>query len=59
MQGNEYVSLLSWIMNTYNGADMMMHPEINIDTSTIGPLLDNTILEELQVKYLKVSEQSL
>lgn len=54
MQGNKYVSLLSWIMNTYNGSDLMMHSEINIDTSTIGPLLENSIVEDLQVQYLKV-----
>ncbi|KAF4533325.1 hypothetical protein B566_EDAN004446 [Ephemera danica] len=53
LEGNEYVSLLSWIMNTYNGPELMLHPELNIDTSSIGPLLDNKIIEELQAQYLK------
>ncbi|XP_012139936.1 exocyst complex component Sec6 isoform X2 [Megachile rotundata] len=53
LEGNEYVSLLSWIMNTYTGPELMQHPELNIDTSDIGPLLNPEIISDLQEKYLK------
>lgn len=53
LEGNEYVSLLSWIMNTYTGPELMQHPELNIDTSDIGPLLSSEIISNLQEKYLK------
>ncbi|OXU16724.1 hypothetical protein TSAR_000990 [Trichomalopsis sarcophagae] len=53
LEGNEYVSLLSWIMNTYGGPEMMGHPELNINSKEIGSLLDSEIINELQQKYLK------
>ncbi|CAG2061393.1 unnamed protein product [Timema podura] len=58
LEGNEYVSVLSWIMNTYAGPDLMQHPELNIDTSVIGPLLSNEVVEELQSLYLKNMERN-
>jgi len=48
------VSLLSWIMNTYTGPELMQHPELNIDTSSLGPLLNNSVTDALQRQYLKV-----
>ncbi|KAI4484165.1 hypothetical protein M0804_007621 [Polistes exclamans] len=53
LEGNEYVSLLAWIMNTYTGPDLMQHPELNIDLRDIGPLLSSEIINDLQQKYLK------
>ncbi|XP_043269347.1 exocyst complex component 3 [Venturia canescens] len=53
LEGNEYVSLLAWIINTYTGHELMKHPELNIDTSDIGPLLSNEIIDDLQEKYLR------
>ncbi|KAK2587600.1 hypothetical protein KPH14_003727 [Odynerus spinipes] len=53
LEGNEYVSLLAWIMNTYTGPDLMQHPELNIDTRDIGPLLSTEIINDLQQRYLK------
>jgi exocyst complex component 3 len=58
LEGNEYVSILSWIMNTYSGAELMQHPELNIDTSSIGPLLNSVEIEKLQQQYLKVHKHS-
>jgi exocyst complex component 3 len=52
--GNEYVTLLSWIKNTYNGPDMMMNPELYINTSSIGPLLESEVVASLEGQYLKV-----
>ncbi|XP_014238496.1 exocyst complex component 3 [Trichogramma pretiosum] len=53
LEGNEYVSLLSWILNTYQGADMMGHPDLKINLKSIGSLIETEIVEELQEKYLK------
>ena len=53
LEGNEYVSLLAWIMNTYTGPELMQHPELNIDTNEIGPLLSREIVDDLQDQYLK------
>lgn len=53
LEGNEYVSLLAWIMNTYTGPELMRHPELNIDTSDIGPLLSPEMINDLQEKYLR------
>ncbi|XP_058802186.1 exocyst complex component 3 [Phymastichus coffea] len=53
LEGNEYVTLLGWIMNTYNGPEMMGIPELKINVDEIGPLLSKEILDDLQDKYLK------
>ncbi|XP_059478700.1 exocyst complex component 3-like [Neocloeon triangulifer] len=56
--GNEYVTLLSWIKNTYNGSDLMMNPELNINTSSLGPLLSSEKVVELEDQYLKNMEMN-
>lgn len=56
LEGNEYVSVLSWIVNTYPGPELMKHPELNIDTASIGPLLRVGVINDLQQKYLKNME---
>jgi len=58
LQGNEYVSMLSWIMNTYTGSELMQHPELNIDMSSVGPLLNNSVIDSLQQQYLKNMEMN-
>ncbi|KAK0175117.1 hypothetical protein PV327_008896 [Microctonus hyperodae] len=58
LEGNEYVSLLAWIMNTYTGPELMQHPELNININEIGPLLSSEILSELQEKYLQNMRQN-
>jgi hypothetical protein len=58
LEGNEYVSVLSWIMNTYAGPELMQHPELDIDISSIGPLLNNVEVDKLQKQYLKVLTHS-
>jgi exocyst complex component 3 len=59
LEGNEYVSILSWIMNTYAGPELMQHPELNIDTSSVGPLLNGVVIDSLQQQYLKVRSCSV
>jgi len=58
LEGNEYVSMLSWIMNTYTGPELMQHPELNVDMSSVGPLLNNSVIDSLQQQYLTVGPHS-
>lgn len=53
LEGNEYVTIISWVTNTYSGAELMKHPELNIDIDKFGPLLKKSIDVELQTKYLE------
>lgn len=53
LEGNEYVTIISWVTNTYSGVELMKHPELNIDIDKFGPLLKKSIDVELQTKYLE------
>ncbi|CAG9578778.1 unnamed protein product [Danaus chrysippus] len=56
LEGNEYVTLLSWILNTYAGTELMGSPEVAIDVSTLPPLLSDDIMQKLQDEYLQKME---
>lgn len=61
IQGNEYVSLLSWIINTYPGKELMLHPDLKIDLSqieNIQPLMKAETLKSLEKEYLKTMEKN-
>ena len=58
LEGNEIVSMLAWTTNTYAGPDLMHHPELNIDTTSLGPLLSEATVSALQDKYLTVMENN-
>nr|CAG4646133.1 EOG090X03GO [Macrothrix elegans] len=51
--GNEYVTLLSWVIKTYPGPELLKHPEIGIDSNTLGSLLSQETIDELLAAYLK------
>ncbi|XP_015370960.1 PREDICTED: exocyst complex component 3 [Diuraphis noxia] len=53
LEGNEYVTIISWVTNTYPGTELMLHPELNIDIGKVGPLLKSTTIFDLQSKYLE------
>lgn len=55
LEGNEYVSLLSWVMNEYPGAKLMGHPDLQVDLSGMEPLINSELLKELENEYLKVN----
>ncbi|WAR16407.1 EXOC3-like protein [Mya arenaria] len=40
LEGNEFVSLLSWL-NSYDSPELMKHPSLEINTKDLGPLLDD------------------
>ncbi|XP_018332170.1 exocyst complex component 3 [Agrilus planipennis] len=52
LQGNEYVSLLSWVLNTYKGEELLGHPDLKESTENVGTLLPKTVLDDLQGQYL-------
>uniref|UniRef100_A0A1B6F7T9 Exocyst complex component 3 n=1 Tax=Cuerna arida TaxID=1464854 RepID=A0A1B6F7T9_9HEMI len=56
LEGNEYVSVLSWIVNTYTGPELMQHPELNIGIASVGPLLGSSVIHKLQQQYLSNME---
>lgn len=56
LEGNEYVSLLSWVMNEYPGAKLMGHPDLQVDLSDMEPLIKSDLLKELENEYLKVAK---
>ncbi|XP_063597351.1 exocyst complex component 3-like [Penaeus indicus] len=53
LEDNEYVTLLSWVLNVYGGKELMSHPQLNINVVKLGPLLENKVLEDLISKYLQ------
>lgn len=57
LENNEDVTILTWL-NTYEGPELLKHPELNIDINKVGPLLDNNTVDGLQQKYLKTMEQN-
>lgn len=53
LEGNEYVSVLSWTLNTYKGEELMGHPEIKQQTQNLGSLFPTNVLKNLQNEYLE------
>lgn len=58
MEGNEYITILSWIMNTYPGRELMQHPELMINITDRGTLVSKQVLEEMETAYLKTMERN-
>lgn len=44
---NEFVTLLSWVVQTYPGPELLQHPDLRIDPSKLGPLLSADSVENL------------
>ncbi|XP_055594451.1 exocyst complex component 3 [Uranotaenia lowii] len=58
LEGNEFVTILSWIMNTYPGRELMQHPDLLIDLTDVGPLVNDQVLKEMETAYLKTMERN-
>lgn len=54
LEGNEYVTVLSWVMNTYPGMELMNHVDLKVDLSMVEPLIKPELLKDLEDKYLNV-----
>lgn len=52
LEGNEYVTMLSWVLNTYPGQDMMSHQDLNADPSLIENLIKPETLVAMEKAYL-------
>ena len=53
LEGQEYVTVLSWIIQTYPGKDLMGDLSLGIPTSKVRPLLDPDTIMNLQKEYLE------
>nr|CAG4640730.1 EOG090X03GO [Eulimnadia texana] len=55
LEGNEYVSLLSWVLQTYPGPELLQHPDLRVDLqqASLGPLLDDPTVEKLLDAYFR------
>lgn len=58
LEGNEYVAMLSWVLNTYTGADMMTHPDLNVDPTLIENLIRPELLTQMEKEYLAAMEKN-
>ncbi|XP_031339008.1 exocyst complex component 3 [Photinus pyralis] len=58
LEGNEYVSILAWILNTYKGEELMGHPDLKENTAGLDLLLPQAVLKNLQNQYLKNMENN-
>ena len=54
LEGQEYVTVLSWIIQTYPGRDLMGDLSLGIPASKVRPLLDPDTIMNLQKEYLEV-----
>ncbi|TRY62619.1 hypothetical protein TCAL_00416 [Tigriopus californicus] len=53
LEGHEYVTLLSWVIQTYPGKELMADPMLRIPEDKVSPLLDTATLENVQNEYLQ------
>jgi exocyst complex component 3 len=61
VEGNEFVTLLSWTLNTYPGKELMQNPELKIDLSqvkNIQPLMKPEMVKRLETAYLTTMEKN-
>lgn len=49
------MTLLSWVIQTYPGKELMADPMLRIPKDKVSPLLDSQTLENVQKEYLDVS----
>jgi exocyst complex component 3 len=52
LEGQEYVSLLQWVEQTYPGPELMGSSALNIDKHLIPPLLAPEVVDALMSSYL-------
>lgn len=47
LEANEFVTLLSWVLRTYPGPELLQHTDLRIDLKILGPLLPEETIEHL------------
>ncbi|XP_060526031.1 exocyst complex component 3 [Cylas formicarius] len=58
LEGNEYVSLLSWVLTAYHSKDLLGHPDLVEHTVKLGPVLPQEVVNTLETNYLKNIENN-
>uniref|UniRef100_A0A6P7H8G4 Exocyst complex component 3 n=1 Tax=Diabrotica virgifera virgifera TaxID=50390 RepID=A0A6P7H8G4_DIAVI len=58
LKGNEYVTMLSWVLKTYQANDMLGHPDLALYTEKLSPLLPQAVLDRLEGDYMKNIESN-
>lgn len=53
LEGQEYVSLLQWVEQTYPGPELMGSPALGMNKNLIPPLLNHEVVEKLMSLYLE------
>ena len=51
------MTLLSWVIQTYPGKDLMSDPSLRIPSDKVKPVLDQNTIDGLQTEYLEVTMQ--
>jgi len=52
LEGQEYVSLLQWVEQTYPGVELMGSPALDMNKNLIPPLLNHEVVESLMDSYM-------
>ena len=52
LEGQEYVTVLQWVLNTYPGPDLMGSTSLNLETNLVPPLLTDIAVNKLIAMYL-------
>ena len=52
LEGQEFVSLLQWVEQTYPGPELMGSPSLGMDKNLIPPLLNPEVVDELMDLYM-------
>lgn len=56
LENQEFTTILSWVIQTYPGKELMRSTSLGIPNEKIKPLLDNHVIQELQKQYLEVNK---
>jgi len=58
LEGQEYVSLLQWVEQTYMGPDLMGSSALGMDKNIIPPLLNHEVVDQLMTMYLDKTREN-
>ncbi|CAJ0932463.1 unnamed protein product [Ranitomeya imitator] len=61
LEANEIVSLLTWVLNTYNSSEMMGNVDLipEVDVKTMKPLLSQDVVDQLLHKYMATLQSNI